>query len=359
MALYIDLANRKSEASMKKPSSNPAEPHPKISFATRYLDSFSTLNAMSAMVRCEALLDDIAQAKKWMAQFETSGEWLPWFGLEVFSYYNVGFVTCLEWHARSRLVDLLRFKPSAIWTDDLKGNFSDKLLSEMVAAAVDIPGLVGASRLVSSADSYFSVFWRIFDELAIPKNEQEIGAELQPLSRNHPRVALQELFETRHLLIHEITMGEIGPWIARSNVHLADIEETGRLVLALIKLIEREIATHGPANFPNKITLEGLPVDEIDYLDEEIVRLEKAISEALHIEEDGTRASRDAWHKEISAYAQSLEASTDFIASCQIAGERYFNYKREMSIGLRKDRLQHLRRVAENIGIDQTPLEPE
>lgn len=332
---------------MNKTSPNSPNGSPKIAFATRYLDAHSTLNAISAISRCENLLDDIAQAKKWMTQFEITGEWFPWFGLEVFSYYKAGLVTCLEWHARSRLVDLLRFKPSAIQTEDLKGNIGDKVLSEMVAAGVDIPGLVGASRLVNSRDGYFAIFRRIFGELSITTTDESMYTELQLSSHDKPADALQELFEARHVLVHEITMGEIGPWIARNNVHLHEIEETGKLVLALIKLIEREISAYGPAEFPNRLTLEGYPADQNEYLDREISRLEDAIYQSLEVEPE-----QASWRKEIAASAQSQQASLDFIESCQIAGQRYFDYKGEMVVELRKERLQHLRRVAENLGID-------
>ncbi len=254
-------------------------------------------------------------------------------------------------------MDTLRFKPSAIGTDDIRGAINDKLLSEMVAAGTDIPGLVGASRLVNSAEIYFAIFSRVFDELSIELTPNEIGNALQSFSQTHPRSALNELFEARHSLVHEISTGEIGPWIARVNEDLNDIEQTGRLVLTLIQRIEREISLHSPKGFPNKLTLDGVPFDEIEYLDQEIARFEKMISDSLNDDLDFAQASRTDWVNEVEAYNRSKAASMDFIASCDIAGQRYFDFKNEMLLGLRKDRLQHLKRVAENIVDSPVPLE--
>jgi hypothetical protein len=118
--------------------------HPGVTFAARYSTSWSTLNAAAAIARSDAFLRDIDLAEKSMAALSEAKEWTPWFGLEIYSYYMVGFVTCLEWHARSRLVDLFNHLPECVLADDLKGHINDRVLSQMAAAKVGVPEMLGA-----------------------------------------------------------------------------------------------------------------------------------------------------------------------------------------------------------------------
>jgi hypothetical protein len=98
------------------------EPHHAVKFAMRYGSPTGLyLNAWTALTRLDELIEDARTLK---AHLDTvmpeEARWHPWVGAEVVSYYAVGFVTCLEWHARSRLVDLLTFRPALAKSDDLK-----------------------------------------------------------------------------------------------------------------------------------------------------------------------------------------------------------------------------------------------
>lgn len=324
--------------------------HPRVTFAATYSTSWSTLNASAAIWRCEAFLHDISLARQSIEHFRASGEWTPWFGLEIFSYYNVGFVTCLEWHARSRLVDLLTYKPSSILADDLKGQFTDKVLSQMVAAKVAIPEMVGASLTVGSADAYFKTIDRVFRELKVAKSETEIIAELRSASLDDPRQALQALFEDRHRLVHEISLGEVGAWNIRGNLDLGSAERVGRLVLDLMKLVERELTMHAPRGFPNKLTLDAIAEDPSEFLDQEIARLEKVILDLLKSNPEiaGAAASPELWQAQVDAFKKSAETEIEFIEACRFAGQRYIDYRGPILIALKRDRLRHLTQIAEN-----------
>src|SRR4051794_20949240 len=86
--------------------------HPHVAFATRYGSPTSDfLSASVALSRLEILIDDVTRLKSTLDERDLASErWYPWFGYEVISYYAIGYVTCLEWHSRSRLVDLFTYK---------------------------------------------------------------------------------------------------------------------------------------------------------------------------------------------------------------------------------------------------------
>ena len=115
---------------MKQPQT-----HHLVDFASRYAQSsFNTFNPASAKWRVEILIEDIDSLIKVAEEAEKHS---IAFGsiystYEIVSYFSVGLVTCLEWHARSRMVDLMQYRPSAIRTTDLKG-IADVALSQMVA----------------------------------------------------------------------------------------------------------------------------------------------------------------------------------------------------------------------------------
>jgi hypothetical protein len=89
--------------------------------------------------------------------------------IEAFSFYAVGIVTCLEWHARSRLTDLFSFMPSAIGQDDLKPLANARMMAQMVEHNVSAAQLLGGMTNVASADRYLSIMKRVFESLAVPQ----------------------------------------------------------------------------------------------------------------------------------------------------------------------------------------------
>lgn len=184
----------------------------RIHLVKQMSDEFrTTLDAYSAITRLQMLLDDI---KLLQASFDKSPPETPYskwrdFGIEIVSFYPVGFVTCLEWHARARLADLLIFKPSAIEEDDLKRDVSSKTLCRLVAQNVSIPYFVAATRNVSDADTYFAIFNRLFRELELSNSSQTIVRQVSN-GADDPLAEFNELFEYRNTLVHEINHTHIG-----------------------------------------------------------------------------------------------------------------------------------------------------
>src|SRR5438034_4227198 len=139
---------------MKQPSV-----HPLVDFASRYAGKrFKTLNAASAIWRAEDLVHDAECLAELKLKVETSK--IP-FGkvrstYEIINYYIVGYVTCLEWHARSRLVDIMLFRPSCIQPSDVK-SIATLALSQMVAEGITVPHLLGAASNVSHISEYLDI----------------------------------------------------------------------------------------------------------------------------------------------------------------------------------------------------------
>src|SRR5262245_20411821 len=126
---------------MKRPTT-----HYLVQFAARYSGGiFDTLNAASALIRATELFDDIIAFKDLVKEGEEAGAFYGdrLVGYEIISYYAVGLATCLEWHARSRLVDSMIFDPNIIGPSDLK-NIATLALSQMVAEGITVPQLLGA-----------------------------------------------------------------------------------------------------------------------------------------------------------------------------------------------------------------------
>jgi hypothetical protein len=92
--------------------------HHLVDFASPYTRThFKTLNAASALWRAESLQEDAEALGALKQEAEDKGITfgsgrIPY---EILSYYAVGYATCLEWHARSRLVDTMLFRPCSTW----------------------------------------------------------------------------------------------------------------------------------------------------------------------------------------------------------------------------------------------------
>jgi hypothetical protein len=197
----------------------PPRIHPLVDFASRYAGTrFKTLNAAAAIWRAEDLVLDA----ELMAELKLNAEVnkVP-FGkirstYELINYYAVGYVTCLEWHARSRLVDIMLFRPSCIQPSDVK-NIATLALSQMVAEGVTVPHLLGAASNVSHIGEYIEIFRRVFNELGIAEIiERELRATKTEIdlhlieADNSLYGILDEIFELRNALVHEIGLSIIG-----------------------------------------------------------------------------------------------------------------------------------------------------
>src|SRR5260370_589650 len=131
---------------------------------------------------------------------------------EIVDYFAVGFATCLEWHARTRIVDLLHFEPACIETTDVR-TIDKVALSQMSAEKVTLPYIVGAGTKVSSVKEYVAVFDRVFDGIGLGTKTEQVLRNLpveQPNWRGPSEGQhtiydeIGELFETRNKLVHEV-----------------------------------------------------------------------------------------------------------------------------------------------------------
>lgn len=193
------------------------------------------------------------------------------------SYYLVGFVTCLEWHARTRLADLYTFRPDVIDKKTLDGKVSPETLAQMIRANVTIPHLLSASTTVSSVDDYVGSLQRVFDALGVeqsvarliqPQQPERLSLFGEPIREPSVRDILAELFEARHALVHEIGIGG-GAWSSvGANWSVQDVLRTGHVVLATMRAYERALTEAAPAGFPNLLDATYMPQDEVAVLRE-------------------------------------------------------------------------------------------
>lgn len=126
-----------------------ARPHHHVAFAIAYNRGlFRTFNAGAALNRIGQLVEEAEEMATLLGKHRVQRfpAMLPHFP----EYYLVGYVTCLEWHARSRLADLLAHFPDQTTADDLKAVTESGKLREMVVSRLTVPELVGVSASVSS-----------------------------------------------------------------------------------------------------------------------------------------------------------------------------------------------------------------
>jgi hypothetical protein len=326
-------------------------PHPHLAFARRHSKSvLLTLNAFASLCRIRDLLSDLDEldsaTKAYEAAGNSKGRRLFWF--EITSYYPVGFVTCLEWHARSRLVDLLTFRPSAIRADDLKGQVNDKLLVQMAAEDVTIPQLMGAMTTVGSSEKYIGIFDRLFSELGINPSIRDIVNPII-LKRGDAEVndTLQRVFEYRNSIVHEIDFSTIGPWLVRSSIDVEEARNMGMVVRNVIEAIETQLSRSTPKGFPNRLDEDLLPEDELEYLDQQIVALEDEITAAIRAYRTyrgkGDRA--EDWLGALEASRSCQQSELDFISNADFIVTRHFDFKRPLKIALRRQRMEYLKRL--------------
>jgi hypothetical protein len=325
--------------------------HYLVQFASRYAGArFKTLDAGSALWRAESLVDDTADLLELKDDAEAKdirfGQRLGTY--EIVQYFAVGFVTCLEWHAKSRLVDTMIFHPNCIELGDLKG-IATLALSQMVAEGATIPHLLGAATRVSSVQEYLSIFKRVFGEL-------KIVGDLEDVFRNRkttvelPRLdadtslygVLDDLFASRNHLVHEIDLSVIGHFSLRDMWELPRAKKYGEAVVSCIKIVESYITEHAPKNFPNRLDSQGIAEDEYNKLLEEISTTEKQITP--EIERWGTvDMSESTWTETLALSRASRAAELLFLSQASfLRPVRHLDSRREAQIEYLKNRLAFL-----------------
>lgn len=323
--------------------------HHGIEFANRYAQGVAqgNFNAATALNRLQVLANDIERvdaaieiAKK--HEEENDGDWHLFREIEAFSFYAVGIVTCLEWHARSRLTDLFSFTPSAIGQDDLKPLANARMMAQMVENDVSAAQLLGGMTTVASADRYLSIMKRVFEHLAIPDKVHDLineRSEPQGLFDEGGRGGierLQRIFEFRNAFVHEIGIEVAGSYLMRgTTLGPSQALEWCRFAIDCVKEIEAKITAHAPAHFPNCLDERGYARSDVEALDAIVNALEDEISTLFEKKDRG----REQWIKALPKTRESI------IAENEMCGElytRFFENATPTKISLRRGRLAYL-----------------
>jgi hypothetical protein len=227
----------------------------------------------------ESLLEDAERLKVIHKNSGPAGDRGRISGLDVTDYFAVGYVTCLEWHARSRLADILNALPEMIQPNEVK-SINIEAISQMMEAGVTLPDLLGASAKINTLADYTKVFDRVWQALKIDVPLATIVASSAKLA-GQPQ-SLYELFERRHALVHEIGIAQVGSYVLRDVWTFDQAIDHGKMVVSVIKGIEQEISKRAPDNFPNKLDSEGRPENRVAVLRKKIGELEKRIEAAMN-----------------------------------------------------------------------------
>ncbi|MBO1908458.1 hypothetical protein J4G37_26660 [Microvirga sp. 3-52] len=332
--------------------------HPYVAFAQRYGDVTNEFfNAYSAIARLGTLLEDAEDLKKLFDKaYPEEKRWHPWFGAEIISYYAVGFVTCLEWHARSRTTDLFTYKPSAIRSVDIQGRLGEKIVPQMVAQNATVAQLIGSAINIGNFKTYMSLLSRVLSELGIAENAYKwikspsVGT---PVLGEESFEQLEELFVFRNTLVHEIGIQTLGHRNIREAWSPDKAISYGRLVLSLIMEIERALFEKGPSDFPNLVQPDGTPVSELKVLEKEIARLEAKLtkvhndfSESNSVTDSDTSELMDA----LSKSSESTRAEDHYLAHAPLLHSRYIDLRTPLRTMVLRNRAKYLKTIIEVAG---------
>ncbi|MEP7005927.1 MAG: hypothetical protein ABI810_08095 [Sphingomonas bacterium] len=341
-----------------------SDDHPLIAFAGRFGDpAFDYLNAAVAIARADDLLRDLYTVARLIeAETPEDRRWAPWFGAEAISYYAVGFVTCLEWHAKSRLIDLLAFRPASLTVADVDRTINAKLIVQMVARKASVTQLVGAALKVNNLGSYLRVAERLFADLELPCSVKDWLTGMAKEStvcwlREDQFATIEGLFRFRHMLVHEIGIATMGHPNVRDAWWPDRARETGAIVASLICGIEAALTRFAPALFPNLLDEQRWPVDPADTLYDEMNRLDGLVQSAMigRPEQERTRQNWDRARARFTAY---LAAEKEFVATADVLGWRYLDARRPLRLRALTYRIGFLEELLSrmNVGDDYDPL---
>lgn len=322
--------------------------HHQIDFAARYARTqLKSLNAVSAIWRAEGLRLDIDEFMELKKQAEAKdirfGSWHQ--GYEAFAYYSVALVTCLEWHARSRLVDLVTYKPACIGQNDIKA-IANVALTQMVSEGVTIPYLLGAAKKVNSFNDYLGIIHKLFEELKIDDQLDKL-VHTKTADANSIHEEISEIFTYRHQLVHEISYNSIGHWNIREVWTLEEALEKVETVINLMKMIELTITENAPSDFPNRLDKDGMEEDYLSKIQASIEELESEVTASISWDDEAL----PAWKESVANSKKSIEAEFDFIEkTTQFWPIRYFDIRPAMKAEVLKSRLSFLTFVKSQIG---------
>ncbi|PZM08254.1 hypothetical protein [Rhizobium tubonense] len=321
-----------------------------IEFVKRHLiTKVSTFNARSAIYRLDALLFDLAEVKP-LLEPVLEERLAPAF-FEFVSYYKVGFATCLEWHAKSRLYDLFVFDPKTIEKDDINRAVSENKLPTMISEGVTVPHLLAAATGISTMETYVNTMGRVLKALGAKTTISQILAQADEGVTDGQ--LLNQLFDERNSLVHEISLMDIGHRNIRISTSFEDALATGNRVMRIIRAIEAQITECAPEEFPNRLTADGYEVDEEETLRHRIKKIEQKIESALSSFDSSDTITIEKWQEMRIGSEKYISAELDFINRLNLAGAQYFDVRPFMKENLLKQRLQYLEFIAnEVVGVD-------
>lgn len=316
----------------------PKKPH--IDFAKRQITSeLSTFNTISALHRLDLLIEDAKELDEILSPL-LEKRLAPAFH-EFVVYYQVGFVTCLEWHAKSRLFDLLHYYPSLIAPDEIRSSMTNPKILDMATEKLTVPHIIAGSGNVSTLVQYTAIFSRILKSLGSDIGTSQIFGQSTQLGKSTYQL-LEELYESRNLLVHEISLNDIGHRNIREFKDLKEIVAIGEALRAAIKSIETQITRFAPNDFPNLLdedhnAVAKWRVIELKILEKE-AHIRKAISEGncsgdIEVEE------WDSLNADARAYIQS---EADTILHLNLPGRQYFDARSNLLLALFDRRFQYL-----------------
>ncbi|MBR0813151.1 hypothetical protein JQ544_16575 [Bradyrhizobium diazoefficiens] len=319
--------------------------HQYVSFADSHRNTiFPTFNAYTALGRAEDLLDD---ARHLALVYDAAGDKAGRGRLQGFNitdYYLVGYVTCLEWHARSRLADVLTFDPKLIESREVR-SVDAEAISQMPEVRVTLADLLGVSAKVNNLEDYLRIFERLWKalEIAVPLKVLIAGSsELAGGSRY-----LYEMFSRRHSLVHEVGMAQVGSYLLRDTWTFDDAIAHGEMTVDLIKKIEFAISEVAPDNFPNKLGSDGYPESPIAKLDRRIGELEARVAAA-------------APSKSAADFAKGTESASEYLTLQEFVVDsvlrdvpkRHYDPRAAILEILRRHRLEFLIALGEELGVE-------
>jgi hypothetical protein len=216
-----------------------------------------------------------------------------------------------------------------------------------MAEGVTVPHLMGAATHVSSIREYAGVFKRVFSAIGVT---DIVEAELRTADSevvlfgaqsNDLYNVLDDLFDTRNRLVHEIDVSVIGPYTLRDAWDPERAMQYGKSVVDAIKLVEAKITQHSPPEFPNRLGPDGYTEDELGKLEAAISAVQKELTTIF--ERDDDEEFRNRWANALATSTASQNLEMGFIEDAAfLRPVRYLDFRRSFQIEYLKGRLAYL-----------------
>lgn len=324
---------------------------PYIDFALEHGMGETYLAAIVALWRCETLLEDLDALERAAESIGRKDE--PYFNFEIVSYYLVGFVTCLEWHARSRIVDSLTYYPETIEAKHFE-RINGELLAQMMRSNATIAHLIGAIQSISSLDDYNHAFARrVFAPLGIITEPRSLASAVTSKDRSDIGLVWEEnlneiidaMYHLRHRLVHELGDDICGPHTRRESCSIEDARQFGRSTLLLMREVEKTIKSAAPKNYPNLLDDSYSPELPLVIWEDRVEELQREIEERL-VESEDDYVMR-TWRESQEADRKAAVMRHVFMEQVSFSSYMYFSPRVELHIMDYKQRIAYLEKLLE------------